>query len=485
MHKKEFFEVLKEDLPDDKYKARLLRELEGHWDDCGSGESGEKAEQRLGDPHDFISFYQDVMKKNTSLYLEALFIGLCSLPMILLPFIGNSFTEATENLLAKAALWVLTLAVMGLFYFTFYRWVWARLSTALKIQDHLAKKLMPLLLIPSGYALGLVAILLKDDNNQDYFFLPVIGSYILVQVVAAWKARSRPFGEKETRRISVLSLVFVVAALVALPLASGSPLNDALFALFFFVRVGFFLPFGMDFTLAITTLGVFALFIMTYSLFAVFQRIRTGRGFAWGKALIGLFLFYGFLAPPATSGLIAWELPAVNLTMAWEQEELGLLYRWYRFVTNDGERTYQYALAHSDGSVRITNQADATMEFTTLSLEPRELEWFEATKGMDYVSSLQSGPVDLPEEFTCVDPDAPDDLSDVLVLGGETYCQKFYYKDQLVFSAPVAAAISDVFVTDDGQWLVVHFSEQNWGPGLFQHDSVFAVKLIEDETGGA
>lgn len=474
MRKTEFFTVLKKDLPEDKYKARLLRELEDHWEDCGSGE---KAEHRLGDPHEFISFYKDVMKKNTSLYLEALFIGLCSMPLILLPFIGNSFTESTENYLAKAVLWLITLVGIGFFYFIFYRWVWTRLSASQKIEGRLAKKLLPLLMVPSWWVLGLVALLVRADQGQDYFFPLVIASYAFAQVVAAWKARVHLLGAQGNRWLSAGGFLLMVGLFVILPALSGEALGEALYTLFYFVRVGLFIPFGMNNTLAVIVLGVAALLMMAYSFFVVVQRLATGKSFAWGKAAIGLLLLYGFVTPAERSNLITWELPAVNLTSAWEQDELGLFYTWYRFLTNDGERTFYYALDHGSEAVRVADQEGHEVEFTALSLEASELEWVTVEDTADFVSVFTNGPVDLPEEFTCVDPDAPDGLSEVLVLGGETYCREFYYKDQLVFSAPVAASISDVLVTSDEQWLIVHFPEQSWGPGLYQHDSVFAVDL--------
>ncbi|QQR54617.1 hypothetical protein IPG41_05505 [Candidatus Peregrinibacteria bacterium] len=190
--------------------------------------------------------------------------------------------------------------------------------------------------------------------------------------------------------------------------------------------------------------------------------------------------------PPAESTLIHWDQPAVNLTMALEQEELGLFYRWYRFITDDGMFAYSYALAHTDEAVRIINWEGDGVDFITLSLDASALEWKETAsetipweeEAASFVSAIQSGPVELPMDFTCLDPNAPEDLSDALVLGGESYCQQLYYKDQLIFSAPLAVLVEDVFMTTDEEWLILHFPRQDFLPGsLHERDSVFAVDL--------
>ncbi|QQR54618.1 hypothetical protein IPG41_05510 [Candidatus Peregrinibacteria bacterium] len=283
MRKNEFLHILKEDLPEDQYKSRLLRELEDHWDDCHAQGSVKKADQSLGDPHQFISFYKDVMKKNTPLYLEALFIGLCSMPMMFLPFIGNSFTEITENFLAKGALWILTLGMAGFLYSIFYRWVWTRLTASQKIEDSLAKKLTFLLLVPGWYVIGLVAVILYDEQMQDHIFPLMIMSYTVVQLFVAWKARSHALSVQANKIMAILGFSLGIICLVLLSFFREVSLEEVLYSMFYFVRLGLFVPFGMHRSLGVISLGVVAFLTMTYSFSVVFYQLVKGEGACLGQ----------------------------------------------------------------------------------------------------------------------------------------------------------------------------------------------------------
>jgi hypothetical protein len=481
MHKKDFFKILSRDLPKDGYKARLLQELNDHWEDHGDHGTA-TIDRHMGDPHEFIHFYKITMQKKIALFLEALFLGVCAAPIAALPFVGNGFTETTEDILGKAVIWIATLLLSGLLYFLFYRWLWAHLKTSFPFEKKDIKAILPLLLLPGWYcAIALMLLLSFDDDTvQDHFFPLVISSYLLIQALAAWRASDKALSAKGEKRIRWIGLIGATSALmVGLVLSQTSGINILELPLFL-LKIFVFLPFLNNLLLGHIIVGILAALFGLYILHGLFSALKNKKDFPLGKFFLALILVYGFSFHPKEDTSIAWQYPSVNVTKEWEKQELGPLYPWYRFLTQDGERAFSYAPLWIETGLRIARQDDASILLTELSEDPKELEWNELQRreGL-FMVQVKSGEVYLPETFNCIDPFALEFMEPgtVKVLGGETYCQELFYKEQLIYSTTERFLIEDLVLSPDGEWLTIHFAGQGQMDTSWQADSIFLVHL--------
>lgn len=487
MRKNEFFAVLKEDLPEDRYKARLLRELEDHWEDCEAKDSKKKAEERLGDPHEFIIFYQDVMKKHLSLYLEALFIGLCSMPLGLLPMIGNLFTEMTEILLLKGLIFGVTLALDYFFFLYFYSWVWHHLCEFGPISRALAKRLLAPLLLPVFYVVASIVFIFHFDTDhpQDYLYPLVLGIYLLAQTVAAWMALKVDLRFKSLfRGLSLLFVAYILSGLVIYYGAGsieGIGLFDSLFAFIYFVRVLLVLPFGSNYILASTVLGLLAALVFSYSVRCLYLAIQTKKSIPFGKTLLALFIVYAFCFSHASETKMEWSVPYISLSRTWEDQRLGWFSNWYEFLSQDGERRFSYAARWMEEGLELIDQHGDAIVLETLSTDSQNLQW-KTKEGLqeEFMDGIQNQGLVLSSDFQCSDTRAVEDEDKVLVLGGDAYCQELSYRGQLIYSAPAAYSIKNLFLSPDGGWLILQFSEggySGFGDNFGVPDEVFAVDL--------
>ncbi len=470
MNKKEYFDFLKEHLPKDKYKDRFLEELEDHYEDAVYAETFTKksAEElaltRLGDPEQTIIFYKQLMKKNSILtpYFESLFLGILSSPLFLALFIANSWTETTEVLIAKAAIGLFGGVVLWILFYFFFRAFYSRLSPLNSLLSSRGKLISFLCsLLPNVFVTILIMLMIYADDFQDYFFPILIGVYLLVVELAAWKAFKASFSRPwNLRPNSLVNHLLVGGILTLLAFTEvGSVLAYILKVIWVVISAG-------NLKIAIWLSGFGLSFLGLYCAYSLVKWVGKRQGlFPLFKAAVLAGSIYSLFIPtlvdPSVAENLDWERPHQEIVEGIERSYLNPFYTWsLKFRKDDGPE-FDYYIKYVDGGFFIRQHGVADYLVTPVST------------GVYTLSQLESDPSDplpqeayyLHEDLTCVLSDlaavSHEGIAEPPTLGGETDCKELYFKDELIYENNTGEwlMLSDVVFSPDGKWLMLLFRD--------------------------
>lgn len=484
MNKKEYFEFLKKNLPKDEYRARFLEELEEHYEDAlyaetfGKHAAENRALARLGDARQTLFYYKKLMSKHSPIftYLESLFFGVLCVPIYLSFFIANSMTETTEVLFLKVLAFFLSAAgIFALFYF-FYRFIFSKLKPLNELLSPKGKLLAFVVNMLPGFVATLTTLYsFYFDKHQDHFFPIVIACYLVLGIVAAWKAYADTFKKPwliSNQRINHLLTLLVFALLMFTEVGE---------VIAYFLKVMWviiFYGFNQDLILAIWASGLAIVALGIFSAISLVRWFKTRQTvFPLVKALTLLSAVYVLFIPSPGLQLaenLEWTKPQVELVRIIEKEQMGPFNIWSQKFRQDDGPIMNYKIGYRGDGFFVHVQDIVDYEVKVSSLDEFSIEKLDSDPSDGYPQQNSI----LHEDLRCVLSDMAAerydagaesyDVVDPPSLGGETDCKELYFGDELIYSNPSGQWImlQNAVFSPGQQWLLLEFNDTLETPTL-------------------
>lgn len=471
MRKEDFLRDLKRKLPDDKYKNRFLEELDEHIEDALSDREWkskvpeESVLKRLGSPHFIYIYYQVIMhNKRWYLYAEIFFWSLISLLVYTPTLASTALIDEPENLFIKAVIWTLSLTGSVGLYYLFYTFAYSRLKKLHAFQESMQRLLLNMTgyFIPMIFFIGWMAgayFLIDADKRQDLFYAPMGLINLLLGFATAYHVSKQSQSSPWIERIGALFILVFFSLFLIYPIAP------------MVLRKLFFLP--MVLLGEVKTYWLLGLLFMGLFLYSTYDLVRYLRNrkstpTPWIQGIIFLYMLFIFFVPHGTEDPIMgttpiWEVEAHNITDDLEGLQIQPFFNMIQYITDsrDGLRGFEYQIELRGESFVLRQDGIEPKEWNIININA--VTAYELTSIDPDPRPVLEGDYTLPSSIACVQADYEQELREQegladmpLVLGGETHCTEFYYKDQLLFSSTETVFVSNVLVSPNEEWMLLN-----------------------------